>query len=36
MVVLPWWVAVIAFIAGAVLGIMITVVLIEDEGEWRR
>ena len=35
-VVLPWWVAVVAFVFGALLGVMVAAVLIEDEKELRR
>lgn len=34
--VLPWWVAVVAFVFGALLGGMVAAVLIEDEKELRR
>lgn len=35
-VVLPWWVAALAFVFGALLGAMVAAVLIEDEKELRR
>ena len=34
--VLPWWVAALAFVFGALLGAMVAAVLIEDEKELRR
>ena len=34
--VLPWWVTVVAFAFGALLGGMVAAVLIEDEKELRR
>ena len=36
MVVLPWWVAALAFVFGALLGAMVAAVLIDDEKELRR
>ena len=35
-VMLPWWVAVVAFVFGALLGVMVAAVLIDDEKELRR